>query len=82
MVAPFSHVSHRPTTPATVNLSQENPATSVTAQTLLLLTFGPEFDKTITSTISDQAQSLAQPSQHTEKLPIISSISYRAKLPQ
>ena len=39
------------------------------AQTLLLLTSGPEFDKIATLVVFDQAQSLAQPSQHTEKLP-------------
>ena len=63
VVAPFSYTAQPPSTPASVNVSQENPATPVIAQNLLLLTSGPEFDKTATAAISDQEQSLAQPSQ-------------------
>ena len=69
VVAPTSHATQPPFTPASENISQENLATPVTAQTLLMLTSRPKFDKTATPAVSDHAQSLAQPSQHIEKLP-------------
>ena len=62
MVDPSSHGRHPTLTPASEHLSIENPPTPVTAQTLLLLTSGPEFDKTATPAISDQELSSAQPS--------------------
>ena len=61
VVTPSSHAAQPPSTLASVNLSQENPTTPVTTQTLLLLTSGLEFDKTATPTVFDQAQSSGQP---------------------
>ena len=54
VVAPSSHATQPPFSPASENLSQENPATPVTAQTLVLLTSRPEFDKNATPIVSDQ----------------------------
>ena len=48
---------------------QDVPATPVTAQTLLLLTSTPKYDRTTTPAISEPQQSSASHSQHTEKLP-------------
>ena len=55
--------------PITTTASQEFPATPITAQTLLLLTSTPKYDKTATLTIFEPQQSSASHSQHTEKLP-------------
>ena len=54
--------------PATTIVSQELSATLIIAQTLLLLTSTPEYDRTATPTVSKPKQSLASHSQHTEKL--------------
>ena len=54
--------------PTTAIVSQDVPTTLVTAQTLLLLTSTPKFDRKATLTISEPQPSLASYSQHTEKL--------------
>ena len=54
---------------AIATTSQEIPATPVTAQTLLLLTFTLKFDRTATPAISEPQLSSASHSQHTVKLP-------------
>ena len=54
---------------ATAIASQEIPATTVTAQTLLLFTSAPEFDRVATPAISKPALSSASQSHHTMKLP-------------
>ena len=54
---------------ATTTLSQEIPATPVTAQTLLLLTSTPKFDKTTTLTVSELQLSSTSHNQPTVKLP-------------
>lgn len=54
--------------PAIATSSQEIPATPVTTKTLLLLTFGPQFNRTSTPVIYKPAQSLASQSRHTTKL--------------
>ena len=53
---------------AIVTTSQEIPATPVTAQTLLLLTSTPKYDRIATLTVSEPQQSSASYSQHTVKL--------------
>ena len=55
--------------PATATVSQEFPATPVTAQTLLLLTSTPIFDKTASPAVSEPHQSSTNRSHHTEKIP-------------
>ena len=54
---------------ASVTTSQDIAATPTTAKTLLLLTFGPQFDKTTTPARSEPAQSSTSQSHHTAKLP-------------
>ena len=53
---------------ATATISQEIPATLVTAQTLLLLISTPKFDRTTTPAISEPQLSLVSHSQHTVQL--------------
>ena len=55
--------------PAIATVSQEFPATPVTAQTLLLLTSTPIFDKIASPTVSEPHQSSINHSHHTEKIP-------------
>ena len=55
--------------PTTATVSQDIPATPVTAQTLLLLTSTPKFDRIATPAISEPQPSSTSHSQHTEKLP-------------
>ena len=52
--------------PASATTFQEIPATPTTVKTLLLLTFGPKFDKTTTQPGSESAKSSAG---NTKKLP-------------
>ena len=54
---------------ASTTISQDIAATPTTIITLLLLTSGPQFDKTATSTCSKLVKSSASQSHHTEKLP-------------
>ena len=55
--------------PAIAITSQEFPATLVMAKTLLLLTSGPQFNRTATLAHSKPTQSSASQSRHTIKLP-------------
>ena len=55
--------------PATATVSQDFLATPITAQTLLLLTSTPIFDKTASLAVSEPHQSSANHSHHTEKIP-------------
>ena len=55
--------------PTTAIASQEIPATLVIAQTLLLLTSTPKYDRIATPTDSEHQLSLASHSHHTVKLP-------------
>ena len=62
-----------PTTPMPIQTSiiasQDIAATLTTAKTLLLLTLGPQFDRTTTPACSEQAKSSASHSHHIAKLP-------------
>ena len=55
--------------PTIATVSQEFPATPVTAQTLLLPTPTPIFGKTATHAVSDPHQSSTNHSHHIEKVP-------------
>ena len=54
--------------PTTATASQEFPATPITAQTLLLLTSTPKYERIATPTISEPPQLSTSHSQHTENL--------------
>ena len=54
---------------ASVTASQDIVATLTTAKILLLLTSGPQFDRTATRTHSEPTQSSTSQSHHTTKLP-------------
>ena len=55
--------------PATATASQEILTTPITAKTLLLLTYGLQFDRIATYVVSEPAQSSTSQSWHTAKFP-------------
>ena len=55
--------------PTIAIVSQDIPPTPITAQTLLLLTSTPKYDKIATPAISKPQPSSTSHSQHTKKLP-------------
>ena len=55
--------------PVLATTSQDIPATPTIAKTLMLLTSGPQFDKTATQIHFESAKSSKSQSHHTAKLP-------------